>query len=176
MSRSVTCSRVTTTPTSFSFTVPWYCKRGNGEGQPHGPRHPAGKVLYQNGPGRAAAHGSQLRYHGGVKDRSVVIGISDFHDGSGSVGQAIALLVCSLDDQRVVGSGLQDKITLVRPGMGSGMSPSSRGIGYCSSSLLQPSRSPPRSPPVQTLVDVPTAHPKGWQSTTPGAQQRQGPL
>ena len=39
MSPSVTCSRATTTPTSFSFTIPSYCKRGDRDGHPHGPGH-----------------------------------------------------------------------------------------------------------------------------------------
>lgn len=79
-------------------------------------------------PGRAVACRSWLGYHGGVEDRRVVIGVSDFHDGSGGGGQAIALLVRSLDDQRVVGSGLQAKITMFRAGTGSGMFPSSGAI------------------------------------------------
>ena len=84
--------------------------------------------LCHDGPGRAAARGSRCGYHGGVEDGRVVVGVGDFHNGGGSVGQTIALLVRSLDDQRVVGSGLQAKITAVRAGMGSAFSPSSGGI------------------------------------------------
>lgn len=87
--------------------------------------------------GRAAVGGSRLGYPGGVEDGRVVIGVSDFHDGGGSGSQASALLVRSLDDQRVVGGSLQAKITLVRAGVGSSTSLSSRTAPAFSSTLFQ---------------------------------------
>lgn len=104
MSRSVTCSRATTTPTWFSCTIPSYCKRadGDGDGHPCGPGHPKAQGQVP----RWQQLVEPAQYHGGVEDGRVVIDVGHFHDGGGRVGEAEALLVGSLDDQRVVGSGL----------------------------------------------------------------------